>query len=442
MPANYVSDDDVNGIFSQVSEHQNANIIDLWTKAEQKINPILATFEAKSEDDGEGRGFITRVGISTGTSANPSFSKAQAKANGATTGNSAVNGRWVTHAKTLEVIAQWSRKAMNVARGDSVKEVYDVISREKEAKIVLARHRLAVFAIEAGWGRVATVVSIATGNLTFTVSPSEVNRFRIGDDIVFSSSENAAVLRSATAWTVAGTDPATGTVTVEAQSTDKPYDRDGVRAGDTVFWDGYRENSATPTKLCPDGLRAWLPFDAPAAGETSFNGLDRRNRYELNGLRIDASSGTQLDHASAFLEMAALAQQYGTELHAIYTSVADMKLLCRNKDAIKTMAQYQAGKYMIGFNGVDVQGGANGSIPIVADAYMPQGYAWGGPWNDDDFGPKLKHVRQLINVDNADGNEFLRLASSSGYEQRMYFEGGMIMPSPGKYVALKSLPTA
>lgn len=449
MPADYaISDSDVTSIYNQVQEHQNANIIDLWIKAEQKINPVLATFEAKSEDDGEGRGFITRVAISTGTSANPSFAKAQAKASGSTTGNSAVNGRWVSHAKTLEVVAQWTRKAMNVARGEPTgAAVYDVIARERESKIVLARHRLAVFAIEKGWGRVATVVSRSTdawnaGGLSFTVSPSEVNRFRKGDDIVFSSAESGAVLRSDTAWTVSGTEPSTGTVTVEARSTNTPYG-DGVRVGDTVFWDGYTGNTASAaatTKLCPEGLLAWVPTAVPT--DTTFNGLDRRYQYELNGLRIDASSGTQLDHASAFLEMAALSQQYGTELHAIYTSVADMKLLCRNKDAIKTMAQYQAGKYLVGFKGVEVLGGQDGSIPVIADAYIPQGYAWGGPWNDTDLGPKLKHVRNLINTDNADGNEFLRLASSTGYEQRMYFEGAMIMPAPGKYVCCKGLPTS
>ena len=50
MPANWVVDDDVNGIFNAVQEHQEANIIDIWTKAETKIYPVLGAFEAKSED--------------------------------------------------------------------------------------------------------------------------------------------------------------------------------------------------------------------------------------------------------------------------------------------------------------------------------------------------------------------------------------------------------
>jgi hypothetical protein len=439
MPANFVASDDVNGIFSQVMEHQEANIIDIWTKAESKINPVLACFEARSEDDGGGRGFITRVGISTGTSANPSYTLAAAKAAGATTGNSAVTGRWVSQSKQLEIVAAWTRRAVNAARGDGPGEVYDVIARERESKIVLARHRLAVFAIERGYGRVATIVSISDGNLYFTVDPSEVNRFRKGDDICFSQYETSgALLKSATGdgkWTVSGTDPATGTVYVEANAAYQPYD-DGARNGYMVFWFGYREDDSTPEILCPQGLRAWVPQAVPTA--TSFEGIDTRYNWELNGHRVDA---TGLDHAGAFLEMASRAQQYGSEIHAIYCSPADFKVLCRNKDAVKTLSQYQAGKYMVGFSGVEVLGGVGGSIPVIPDAYIPQGTAWGGPWNDADFGPKLKHVRNLINVDNLDGNEFLRLASSTGYEQRMYFDGAMIMPAPGKYICAINLPT-
>ena len=442
MAANWVANDDVNGIFSQVMEHQDANILELWTKADQQINPMLASFEARSEDDGGGRGFVTRVGISTGTSANPSYTKAAAKASGTGLGNSALRGRWVSQPSELNVVAQWTRRAMNAARGDGPGEVYDVIAQERESKLVLARHRLAVFAVESGWGRVATVTAIATGNLYFTVATSEVNRFREGDDICFGEFETTGALRSNNVWTVEGVNPQTGVVTVQAQAAPnasyRPYDTDGVRANDTVFWDGYRENAASPTKLCPDGMKAWVPFTAPSG---TFHGIDRTNRWALGGLRLDASSGAQLSHAEAFLEMAGLATQYSTEMHAIYTSVPDYTMLCRNKDAVKTI-EMKVGQYNVGFKGVAVQGGTGGEVPVLPDSYIPQGYAWGGPWNSADFSPKLKHVRQLINVDNADGCEFLRLATSTGYEQRMYFDGAMIVGAPGKYIACKGLPTS
>lgn len=438
MAADYVQDDEVNGIFSQVMEHQDKNITTLWTKAEAKINPILACFEERSEDDGGGRGFITRVGIQTGSSVSPSYAKAAAKASGSTLGNSAINGRWVSHPLELNIVAQWTRKAMNAARGDGPGQVYDVIAKEREAKIALARHRLAVFAVESGWGRISTVVSISTGNLTFTVTPSEVNRFRKGDDIVFAQYESTGALRSATPWTVAGVTPRTSTITLSARSTDKPYDTDGVRNGDTVFWDGYRENASSPTKLCMDGLGSWVPATEPS---DTFHGISRANSWELGGLIFDASAGGQLTHAEAVLEMAGMATQYGTQLDAIYFSVPDYNILCRNKDATKAV-QIKMGPYEIGFSGVTVQGGSNGEIPVIPDAYLKQGQCIAGPWNDKELGPKLKHVRQLINVDNADGCEFLRLYNSTGYEQRMYFDGQGIIAGPGKYIRGINLPTS
>jgi hypothetical protein len=444
MPADLVTTSEVAGIYNRVQEQQSKKIIDLWIKAEKKINPLLASFEAKSDDEGEGRGFITRFNLSTGTSVNPSFAIAQAKAASTTTGNSTIGGRWVSRAMTLEGVAMWTRKAMTAARKNGPGEVYDVIWQERESKIALMRHRLAVFAVEAGWGRVSTVVACTTTNLYFTCRPSEVNRFRKGDDIVFAASESSDLLKgSGRVWTVSGTRG--NTVYLEAQAAPnaayRPYDTDGVTAGDVVFWYGYRENSATPTKLCPDGILAWIPPGGVAAGETSFHGVDRRNNQDLSGYIIDTSSGTQLDHASAFIEMAAEATRVGTQIDAIYTSVDDMKILCRNKEMIKAIAQYEAGKYQVGFSGMGVAYGSD-IIPIIQDAYLPQGYAWGGPWNSEDYGPKMKHVNQLINVDNADGNDFLRAANATAYEQRMYSETQNIFPAPGKYIVATNLPAS
>lgn len=439
MAADYVQDDEVNGIFSQVMEHQDKNITTLWTKAEAKINPILACFEALSEDDGGGRGFITRIGIQPGSSVNPSYTLAAAKAAGTGLGNSAINGRWVSHPLELNIVAQWTRKAMNAARGDGPGQVYDVIAQEREAKIALARHRLAVFAVESGWGRVSTVVAISDGNLYFTVNPSEVNRFRRGDDIVFAQYESTGALRSATPWTVSGVVPRTATIYVQARNPDttQPYD-DGVRAGDTVFWYGYRQNESNPVKLCMDGLGSWVPATEPSG---TFHGIDRSNSWELGGLIFDASAGGQLTHAETVIELMGMATQYGTQLDAIYFSVPDYNILCRNKDATKTV-EIKMGPYEIGFTGVTVNGGANGSAVVLPDAYLKQGQCIAGPWNDKKLGPKLKHVRQLINVDNADGAEFLRLYNSTGYEQRMYFDGQGIIAGPGKYIRGINLPTS
>lgn len=439
------STSDLGSVFSHVTEHQNREIIDIWTDG---IDPLLASFEAHSEDDGGGRGFITRVEYDTGTSAAPIFAIAQGLAQGTDLGNSALRARWVSQAKKLQVIAVWDRDSMLAAVKDGPGEAIDIVARERKAKIALARHRMSLFAAEAGWGRISTVSTIATGNLTFTVPKSEISRFKIGDHIVFGATEASGTLRGTGTGTgaytgygnpyiVAGTTPATGTVTLEARSTDTPYDTELVRAGDTVFLAGYRQDTADPVQLCPLGMRAWVPSSEPS--ETSFEGLDRRNKYQLNGIRLDASVGS-LSTADALIEAAMLAEQYDTNIDAFKVSIADYSLLCRDKERVKTVA-IDLGQYKVGFQGVEVLGG-KGSIKVVPSRFIPQGIAWGGPFNSKQYGPKLKHNGDLINTDNADGNEYLRLASSDSYEQRMYFRGAMIVPGPGKFVCLYNLPTS
>lgn len=438
------STSDLGGVFSQVMEHQNRDIIDIWTDG---IDPLLASYEAHSEDDGGGRGFITRVEYDTGTSAAPVFAIAQSLAQGTDLGNSALRARWISQAKKLQVLAVWDRDSMLAAVKDGPGEAIDIVARERKAKIALARHRLSIFAAEKGWGRISTVSTIGTGVLTFTVPKSEISRFKIGDHIVFGATENSGTLRGADGsgvwvgygnpWIVAGTTPASGTVTLQARASETPYDTDAVRANDTVFLAGYRQNTASPTPLCPLGLRAWVPEADPT--DTTFEGLDRRNVYQLNGLRLDASVGS-LSTADALIEAAMMAEQYDTNIDAFKVSLADYSLLCRDKERVKTVA-IDLGQYSVGFKGVEVLGG-RGTIKVVPSRFIPQGLAWGGPFNSKEFGPKLKHNGDLINTDNADGNEYLRLAGSDAFEQRMFFRGAMSVPGPGKFICLTNLPTS
>jgi hypothetical protein len=434
------------GVFSQVMEHQNRDILDIWT---QGIDPLLASFEAHSSKDGLGRAFITRVEYDTGTAANPQFPLAQAQAQSTDLGNQAARARWVSNASKLEAICVWDRDSMLAAVGDGPGETIDIVARERKAKIALVRHRLSLFAAEAGWGRISTVSTINTGELFFTVPSSEISRFRIGDKIVFSASENAAVLRGADGtganvgwgnpWIVSGTVPATSTVVLQARSSDNPYATDAVRANDTVFLHGYRQNSATPTRQCPIGMGGWVPMAEPAAGETSFEGLDRRNVYQLNGLRLDASVGS-LSTIDTWIEAAMLAQQYDTEIDTFMASLQDIKIAIRDKERVKVIPM-NVGQYDVGFEGIQILGG-KGSIKVVGSRYIPQGKCWGGPFNSSEFGPILKHNGELVNTDNADGNEYLRLAGSAAFEQRLFFRGCMVVPGPGKFIAISNMPSS
>jgi hypothetical protein len=51
----------------------------------------------------------------------------------------------------------------------------------------------------------------------------------------------------------------------------------------------------------------------------------------------------------------------------------------------------------------------------------------------------MVHNRDVVNIDNKDGRDFLRLAGSASYECRMYFRGNIVVPAPGKFAVIYNL---
>ena len=439
---------DLGGVFSQVMEHQNRDIVDIWTQA---IDPLLAAFEAQSSNDGLGRAFITRVEYDTGVSANAQYTLANDIATSTDLGAAALRGRWSTNAAKIEAIAMWDRDSMLAAVGDGPGEVVDIVTRERKAKIAYVRHLLSIMAAERGWGRISTISVIASGQNYFTVPLSEVSRFRIGMRVVFGATEATGTLRGTdgagdqsgwgNAWTVSGTVPQTGKVVLETRTADgntSPYDTDAVRNGDTVFIQGFRQNTASPTAQCPIGMRGWVDPSGVPSGETSFMGLNRQNIWQLSGITMDASAGA-LSIADALIEGNMLAEQYDTEIDTWMVSVYDYATLVRDKERVK-LVSLNIGPYSVGFDGVEVLGG-KGKVRVTPSRYISQGICWGGPFNSAEFGPMLKHNGELVNTDNADGNEYLRMPTSTAFQQRLFFRGAMVIPGPGKFVTISNLPT-
>jgi hypothetical protein len=83
-------------------------------------------------------------------------------------------------------------------------------------------------------------------------------------------------------------------------------------------------------------------------------------------------------------------------------------------------------------------------VDIAADAFLEPGKAWGGPFQDSEDGPKLYYAgKSLINIDNFDGLDFARRASSGtrDFAGQMFFSGQIGIPTPGKYFKAVNLPT-
>ena len=431
---------DLSSVFAHVQERQEKEITKLWTR---EIDPIMSIFEANQESIGDGSGFKTRIESAGSSAVNPNFAIAQEVAQGTAGGNSVERNFWLSHASKLEGVAVWDRDSLLSCVGDPAKAV-DVVASEREAAIELMRERMSLFAGGNGWGKIATIVAVATGNHYFTVSKHELYLFRKNDRIVFGATEGSGTLRGTDGtgnyvgwgnpWLVTGIDPTNNRVTV-SRSTDHPYDTDGVRDGDTVFLCGYRQNAASPAMVCPIGLGGWLPTTAPT--ETSFEGVDRRNNPALYGLIFSASG---LTHFDAFIEASLTGSNWGAEIDQWLVNLGDYAIMCKDKDRVKTLPM-KVGPYQAGFDGIEISGG-KGSIKIVPSRFVPKGTSWGGPFKNKKTGPKMKHNGKLVNVDNFDGREFSRLSASTGFEQRLYTRAALIVPAPAKYCTITSLPSS
>lgn len=405
-------------------EHYHENITDIFFTADKVTTPVLADMESKAMDDGLGRGYVVPVEYGTGSSASPTFSVAQGKAQGATTGNSALRDRWIVQAATIDAVCNWTRDSMLAAQGKGATELFDVMQREMDSKISLVKKRLAHAAVERGYGRIGVITAITS--TTITLDTSVINRVDVGDDLRAADAEASGAFRTGTI-AITAIDPDTGVLTM-ASNPDTNWD-----VGDFVFHEGYREATAA-SYLLPVGLAGWIPETAPSG---AFMNITRTGIPNLCGHRVDA---TGLDHAYAFIRAVNRLHKFGSKASVIKCSDEDYTVLCADKDATKTV-EISLGKYGIGFDGVTVSTLA-GRIPVVPDAMIPQGVAWCGPFDDKKFAPFLAHNDDLVNVDDIDGNEITRGATTTDLEMRLYFRGAIACPAPGKFAVIHTLPSS
>lgn len=406
-------------------EHYHDNITEIFFKADKSTTPIMAAMEAKSMDDGLGRQFVVPIEYGLGSSAGGTFSIVQAKAQGTSVGSAALRDRWLGSATVIDAVAYWARDSILAAKGPD--ELFDVMASEMDAKIWLVKKKLSMYAVEQGWGRVGTISAVSA--TTVTIGTDEINRLDIGDVVVASATIASNLLRATanTGATVTGVNPDSGVVTIDTDTTAT------WAAGDILFFYGDRQDSATPAQLVPAGMGGWVPVAAP--GSTAWFNINRQNNPNLGGHRVAANGA---DHATTFIRTVNRLLQYGSKADIGYVSPQDYSILCSDKDATKTV-EITLGKYGIGFDGVSVATNA-GRCPTVPDAMKGQGSAWFGPFSDKKYAPFMAHNGDLVNVDDIDGNEIVRNATSTNFEMRLYFRGQIFVPAPGKFAVSTGLP--
>lgn len=392
------------------------------------ISPILASFEANSDSDGEGRGFIFPITSNGQRVASGTFVTSQTKARTSNSGAAATHNRWVIPAAELSGFAEWTRQELNAVKDAGPEKGFDVIDKRYNDAIKDIRHQMGIAAVEAGFGLVGQ--GSAVTSTTITLNASVVNRLDVGDTLVASATESGGVLlATAATTTVTGINYDTGVLTVDTDTT-----TGGTPATATSFWfrTGNRDNAASPARLLPTGIRGWLDTAV-------LYGVTRSGNPRLTGHSV---SGSGLDTAAAIKKLGSRLYKAGsTEADVCFVSVEDHEILSMDKDVQKNV-DMGLGKYEIAFKALGLYGPNGNFIKILCDGNLPQGTAYMGPFNSKEYRPQMKFSNELIAIDNFDGNDMLRLDASAAYEMRLYSNFAFALPAVGLYGKVTSLPSS
>ncbi len=410
---------DQTAVTAALKEHYASNMAQvLWN--DSQLTPALGIIEKRSgKYDAGGRSFVQPIQYGDGSSISADFATAQAKAQGTTTGSSNLYTRWTVSAATVNAVGVWDRSVIDQIQGESA--FFDLAEAEIDGKLRGIRRDMAKFFWGDGYGALGVITAITATD--FTIALDRANRFDVGDDIVASATNGGGVLRSATSRAVTGINPDTGLITVDADPTAL-----GWAVGDSVFRKGDRQNAASPVQLKYFGFDGWVPATAP--GATVFNGVNRSGIWQLGGLRQNcvgkSIKNAVLSGANKLFNFG------GTKVTHCFMATDDFTTLCDQLDNTKHI-EVKAREFNISFAGIELIGAQGGSIKVLPDPFLPKSSYWMGDFENGDNAYFI-YSNDFVSIDDHDGNMFLRSATATTYEARMYFFGNLVVAAPGRFL--------
>lgn len=330
-------------------------------------------------------------------------------------------------------IARISTKSILQSKGD-VAAFLPIATKEMDSAINNLTRDLAVGMYRSGYGergqiKVGSAVTGAT--LTFE-NPSDVTNFEVGMDLVASSSLNAAGLRalavSGVPMTVIAVNRRVGSesITLSANADDTVPT---IAAGDFLFVEGDREDSATPelTKIC--GLASWVPMVAPTAGVKFWN-VDRSVDSRLYGQSID---GKGMPIEEVLEDLDALVCREGGDPDYAFANPLDYRDFKKAVGSRAILVNVKANA-TIGFQGIEMAS-QKGTIKILPDQNCPAGLIY--LLQLDTF--KLYSMGKAVRTLDLDGLQMLRIGNADGIEIRYasYSQVGCRAPGWNGVAAIK-----
>ncbi len=375
--------------------YRDENLEDLTNKR----NPFLTLLKRMEKFEGRNMPVVPLYGNPQTVSA--SFAIAQAAA----AGESSKWAEFLMTGSTKHSIVTITGEAISATRSDMGSFVR-AVKNETDRGLVQLTNSRATELFRSGWGDIGTIGTIPGASTSITLAnASDGVSFEVGQKHVFSESQAAHVLRSASPLTVVAVSRGKDTSTVTYGAS---LGSVSAVVGDTIFNYGDRENSGTPSRLVVAGVEAWCPVTAPASSEDFF-GQDRSVDSRLYGLSQDSSGQSPeealLDaDASVFLEGGAIS-------HFLVNPRTYAELV----KSLGSRVRYQDfAKGKVGFSSLQIAG-QEGDIAIVADRNVPANRIFGlemDSW-------ELCSDKKIVRINDDDGLILLRQGSADGVEVRL-----------------------
>lgn len=300
------------------------------------------------------------------------------------------------------------------ASQDSAGAWFEAQTNEIDNCIEGVSNVLATSLYRSGWGEVG-VIGSSTGSTITLATLSDIYGIEVGQTHVFSSSLNAAVLRSSGATlTVTGVDRNLGKITYSAAVSTIT----GISNGDTIFIAGCRQDSATPSRIMPAGTEAWAPYGGVTS--TSFFGVDRTVDSRLGGLYYNGASDAPED---AILQQASRMAAMGRTATHAFTSYGQLEKIAKNQRSLQRFVDKINAN--VSFEGITLLG-PKGPIKLVGDQFCPATRAVVA----DMKVLKLHSIKKAVRVIDNDGLMYARLQTADGIQVRVGFKGNLGCNAP------------
>jgi hypothetical protein len=317
-------------------------------------------------------------------------------------------------------IARISTKSILQSKGD-VAAFLPIATKEMDSAINNLTRDLAVGMYRSGYGERGQIKvgSIVAGqSVIYLENPSDITNFEVGMELVLSTALSSAALKATAVANVnpmviavnrrVGSESITLGTTVSTTAVAIDTTIVTAAAGDYLFIDGDRQNSATPdfTKLC--GLASWVPYTAPTAGVKFWN-VDRSVDSRLYGQSVD---GTGMPIEEVLEDLDALVCREGGDPDYAFMNPLDYRDFKKAVGSRAILVNVKANA-TVGFQGIEMAS-QKGTIKIIPDQNCPAGLIY--LLQLDTF--KLYSMGKAVRTLDLDGLQMLRIGNADGIEIR------------------------